>query len=216
MSFKKSSKSNKFFIFLGVLFLIILLLYGVYYKYFSFKTEVKSLNSSVSLDKKYIFKKLLPDKFDINLKEAFVESNASFSEDEITDLFILAFNEIPSLKENIDGLKASIEDSNLNLYLHSHYKGIPIEPKLTFVGENTDGKAIFHYKEGNIGFINISKEDLFSKFKNTSLVQFDKDNGNIILSFENLKHIQVTNLSIKDNKVNITFKGSLNFSSFSK
>lgn len=215
MKSKKHVGSTKLLAFLGFLFVIILALGITYYSYFYPKTDVKPLNSTVVIDKGYMIKKFLPDKFNLSLKEVFVEATTSFSEDEITDFFILAFNQTPGLKENITGLRAKIEDDTINLYIHLKYKSLPVEAKLTFTGESIDGKGVFHYKEGKLGFLNVPKDRIFSDLQDTSIVQFDKENGNIILSFETIKQLDIRNVTIKNNEVNLVFRGSLKFYNFS-
>lgn len=215
MKSNKRSGLSKLLIFLGFLFVIILALVITYYSSFYPKTDVKQLNSTIVIDKGYMIKKFLPDKFNLSLKEIFVESDASFNQDEITDFFILAFNEIPELKENVTGLKAKIENDTINLYINFKYKGLPVEAKLIFTGESIDGKGVFHYKEGNVGFLNISKDRIFSNLQDTSIVQFDKDNGNVILSFEGIKQLDIKDVTIKNNEINFVFRGTLKFYNFS-
>ena len=201
-------------IILGVMItvgIIASLLVGVYYYSFAPKTDVKSIQSEVFLDKKGLILKFLPTDFKINLKEVYVESTADFSEDELTDLFILSIKELPELSSFITGLKVDIEDKKINMYFHTNIQNIPIEGKLTFDGECRDGKGVFHYVDGNVGFIPISKETIFKGTEDTSIVQFDKERGDIILSFEEIKLVEVRNIIVNNNKVELTFRGTIRF-----
>lgn len=185
--------------------------YGAYYKYFYPKTPVKSIDTPIALDKWRLLVKFLPDNFKFSFKEIYVESDTKFTQEELTDIAIAAVNELPQLKEYITGLSVKIEGAYINIYVHFKYKNIPLEAKLTFTATSLDGKGIFHYDSGKIGFFNISKDFLFSKLEDTSIVQFNKITGDIILSFEGIKQLQVKNININNNKLEIIFRGTLKF-----
>lgn len=201
-------------IILGIIVTVLILisiLLGVYYYSFAPKTEVESVQSEIVLDKKSLIVKFLPTDFKLNLKEVYVESTADFSEDELTDLFILAIKEIPELNSLVTGLKIDIEGENINMYFHTNVKNIPLEGRLTFAGQSKDGKGVFHYVDGKIGFIPISKEVIFNDTTDTSIVKFDKNQGDIILSFEEIKLLEVRNVVVDSNKVELTFRGTIRF-----
>ncbi|MGL4772429.1 MAG: hypothetical protein ACRC2K_02595 [Clostridium sp.] len=200
---------------LGIIFIIIMILgigtIIIYKNHFEPKTKVTPISNEVTIDNKYLIKKFLPKNFNFSLKEVFVESNTNFSEEEITNLFIYAINEMPDIKEYITGLKVDIERENINIYIHAKYKNIPFEGKLTFTAYAENGKGIFHYKEGNIGFIDIKKEFIFNEATPTSVIDFDKENGDIILTFKAIKQLEVRNISTIENGINIVFRGTLKF-----
>lgn len=185
--------------------------YSTYLKYFYPKTLVKSINTPIELDKWGLLFKFLPDNLKLTFKEIYVESDTKFTQEELTDMTISVINEIPQLKKYITGLCVKIEGAYINIYVHFNYKNIPLEAKLTFTGTSLDGKGIFHYVSGNIGFINITKDFLFSKLEDTSIVQFNTITGDIILSFEGIKQLQVKNVIISNNNVEIIFRGTLKF-----
>ncbi|SHE97359.1 hypothetical protein [Clostridium fallax] len=206
------SKGKK--IFISIITAIVILCVSLtcaYYFSFSPKVSVTPISSNITLNKAKLFAKFLPDNFKITSKEAYVESNTNFSSDELTNLFIIAVKENPELKDFITGLKVSIGNNDIDIYCDVKYLSLPMEAKLTFTGEAKDGKGVFHYKEGHIGFLSIPKDVIFSKLQNTSVVQFDKNNGDIILSFESIKELEVKNVTVENNKVNIVFRGTLKF-----
>lgn len=201
-------------IILGVLISVIVIcsvLGGVYYYSFYPKTEVKPIDEDIVFDKKVLITKFLPTDFKLNLKEVYVESTADFSEDELTDLFIFAIKELPELNAFVTGLKVDIEDSNINVYFHSNVKNIPMEGKITFMAESKDGKGVFHYVDGKVGFIPIAKDIIFKEAEDTSIVQFDSERGDIMLSFEEIKQLEVRNVVVENNKVELTFRGTIKF-----
>lgn len=193
------------------LLVVLLLVFGTYYYFFVPKTEVKSTTDVITLDKKALILKFLPSDFKLNLKELYVESETEFSPEELTDLFIVAIQENPQLFEFITGLRVNLDNNLVNVIFHVNYKGIPFESKLVFNGESKYGKGIFHYVEGKIGFISIPKDFIFSKVEDTSFVKFDKNNGDIILSFDEIRNIKIENVSISNNNLKLIFSGTIGF-----
>lgn len=185
---------------------------------FSLKPQVPvvSVNQTVEINKVDFAKKFFPDNINISLKEISTESTTSFSPDEINNFFIAAINEIPDIKENVTGLKVTLDNNLTNLYVDFKYKGIPLGAKLIFSCKAVNGEGIFHFEKGNIGFINISKDTVFKNLTNTSFVKFDKSKGDIILSFKAIKFLNIKNLEIKDNNLIIKFKGTLDFRNWLK
>ncbi len=190
---------------------IIQIVAGVYYLSFAPKTKVAYINKEIKLDRKNLLKKFLPNDFDISLKEVYVESDAIFTEEELEDLFISAIKDMPELKEIITGVGVYTDKDYINLYFRINYKKIPVEAKLIFSCRAENGKGIFHYKEGRIGFIPISKEMIFNQSVDTSIIEFDKNNGDIILSFDIIKQLDVRKVTTTDNGINIVFRGTIKF-----
>ncbi|MGL4731741.1 MAG: hypothetical protein ACRCW0_09175 [Clostridium sp.] len=201
-------------IIISVLVIIALLFIGIFFTYnYSLKPQVPvvSINKTVDIDTVEMAKKFLPKDIDLTFKEISAESHTTFTASEITDLFIATINEIPEVKEYVSGLKVTLDNNLINLYVDINYKGIPLGAKLIFSCHSIDGKGIFHFEKGNLGFINISKDMIFNNLTDTSLLQFNKDNGDIILSFQTIKLLNIRNMEIKDDQLIINFKGTIRF-----
>ena len=200
-----TKKKNKLFIVvLSVLILILACFFGVkavYKSYFAPKVSVTSINSNIELNDWNLIKKFLPNNINLSLKEINVSS---------TDLFILALREEPDAIKDLTGLKVDIENDDINIYVDINYKNIPFQGKLTFTAQSKDGKGIFHYKEGKVGFIDISKDTIFKNLQDNSILSFDKTNGDIILSFKDIiKYLQIKSIKVENNKIVIVFNGTI-------
>ena len=199
-----TKKKNKLFIvILSILILILACFFGVkavYKSYFAPKVSVTSINSNIELNDWNLIKKFLPNNINLSLKEINVSSTTEFSDSELTDLFILALREEPDAIKDLTGLKVDIEND----------EDIPFQGKLTFTAQSKDGKGIFHYKEGKVGFIDISKDTIFKNLQDNSILSFDKTNGDIILSFKDIiKYLQIKSIKVENNKIVIVFNGTI-------
>ncbi|MGL5379524.1 hypothetical protein [Clostridium sp.] len=207
--------SKKVLIILGSIFLIILLLVvsiiGVYYFYFSPKITTTPITKEVILDDKTLIKKFLPSNFNISFSEVSVESDTIFSEEELTDLFILSINEVQELKDIVTGLKVDINDNTIDFYIHYKIKDIPLESKLTFTCRAENGTAIFHYEKGNVGFLDIPREVLFSKPIDSSIIDLNSANGDIILAFKEIKQLDIKEATTIPNGIKLVFRGTIRF-----
>lgn len=209
------TKSKKKFLtwILSLLILIAASYFGVraiYKNYFAPQVEVTPINSNIELNNWNLIKKFLPTNVDLSLKQLKVESSTEFTDSELTDIFILALRENPEATKNITGLKVIIKNKDINIYADFLYKNIPMQGKLVFTAQSKDGKGIFHYKEGKVGFIDISKDTIFKNLKDTSLLSFDKEDGDIILSFKDvIKYIQIKSITTENNKIDIVFSGTV-------
>ncbi|MCX0405223.1 hypothetical protein, partial [Clostridium perfringens] len=165
---------------------------------------------NIELNDWNLIKKFLPNNINLSLKEINVSSTTEFSDSELTDLFILALREEPDAIKDLTGLKVDIENDDINIYVDINYKDIPFQGKLTFTAQSKDGKGIFHYKEGKVGFIDISKDTIFKNLQDNSILSFDKTNGDIILSFKDIiKYLQIKSIKVENNKIVIVFNGTI-------
>lgn len=207
--------NKKILIALGVILLTILLvvfsIIGVYYFYFSPKVTTTPITKEITLDNKTLIKKFLPNNFNISFTEVYVESDTIFSEEELTDLFILSINEVEELRDIVTGLKVDINDKYIDFYIQYKIKDIPLESKLTFTCKAENGAAIFHYEKGNIGFFDIPKEVLFSKPIDSSIIDLNSPNGDIILAFKEIKQIDVQEATTIPNGIKLVFRGTIRF-----
>ena len=197
-----------------IISIIIAIIIGIVITYFvSFKPKVATtpITTNIQINELDLIKKFIPTNVDLSLKGISATSDASFSEKELTDLAIYAVNQSPEAKKYVTGLKVSIEGNDIVIYVTAKEKGIPFEIKLIFEPSAKDGMGIFHYVSGNVGFIKIPKDIIFEKLINNSLVQFDKNRGDIILHFAKVHQIKIENIYIKENNINIIFKGNVNF-----
>lgn len=206
-------KKKLLIVLLSLLIVIIACFLGVkiiYNSYFAPKVPVTSVDSSIKLDNWNLIKKFLPNEVNLSLKEINVNSTTEFSESELTDLFILALREEPDAIKDLTGLKVDIENNDINIYVDINYKNIPFQGKLTFTAQSKDGKGIFHYKEGKVGFIDIPKDAIFKNLKDNSILSFDKNAGDIIFSFKDvIKYLKIKSITVEDNKVIIIFSGTV-------
>ncbi|MCR6515521.1 MAG: hypothetical protein ACRDCB_09700 [Clostridium sp.] len=193
---------------LAILALIIL---GVYNFSFKPKETVDSINKTVTIDPIKLSKKFLPKDINLSLEELTAESNTKFNSNEITDLFIEAINEMPDLKNSLSGIKVSLDNDLINVYANINYYNIPFQLKLVFSAKAVDGKGILHYESGNLGFISISKDTIFNNLENNSLITFDKNSGDIILSLEGLDNIDIKDMKVQDGDLVINFRGTIKF-----
>ncbi|MGL6185951.1 MAG: hypothetical protein ACRC1T_11295 [Clostridium chrysemydis] len=193
---------------LAILALIIL---GVYNFSFKPKETVDSINKTVTIDPIKLSKKFLPKDINLSLEELTAESNTKFNSNEITDLFIEAINEMPDLKNSLSGIKVSLDNDLINVYANIKYYNIPFQLKLVFSAKAVDGKGILHYESGNLGFISISKDTIFNNLENNSLITFDKNSGDIILSLEGLDNIDIKDMKVQDGDLVINFRGTIKF-----
>ena len=207
---KNNTKIKKFFlILLSLIVILSAILIFCYYNYFYPKTETKSIDSKITLTSSDIGLKFIPKDFKFSLNEISVESKTEFTEEELTDIFITTINEIPEAKEYVNGLSVKISKDGITIYVSGKYHSIPIGGDLSFTAYNKDGKGVFHYEEGKIGFFNIPKEILFKNLEDNLFFQFNKDSGDIILSFPALNQLKVTKVDTKDKILEIDFKGLL-------
>lgn len=207
------SRKHKLYIASAIVLTIVIIqiIAGVYYLGFAPKTKVAPINKEIKLDRKTLLKKFLPSNFDISLKEVYVESDTIFTEEELEELFISIIKDMPELKGIITGVGIYTDKEYINLYFRMKYKNIPLEAKLIFSCRAENGKGIFHYEEGKIGFISISKDMIFKQNFRTAIMELDKDNGDIILSFDTIKQLEVRNVTAIDNGINIVFRGTIKF-----
>lgn len=206
-------KKKLFIVILSILILILACFFGVktvYKSYFAPKVPVTSIDSTIQLNDWNLIKKFIPNNVNLSLKEINVRSTTEFSDSELTDLFILALREEPNAIKDLTGLKVEIDNGNINVYIDINYKDIPFQGKLTFTAQSKDGKGIFHYKEGKVGFIDIPKDTIFKNLQDNSILSFDKNNGDIILSFKDIiKYIQIKSINVEDNKIVMVFNGTI-------
>lgn len=201
-------------IFFSILTTLIILIIAVVVTYFvSFKpvTPTTSINSNVQINELDIAKKFIPDNIDLSFKGISATSDAQFSAQELTNLAIYAVNQSPEAQKYVTGIQVQIINGNLVIYVTFKYAGVPFEGKLVFEPYAKDGKGMFHYVSGNIGFIQIPKDLIFDNLTNNEIIQFDKNNGDIILHFNKINQIKIENIYTKEDNIDFVFKGSINF-----
>lgn len=209
---KKFSK-----IILCLLLIIIILVGGTYYFYFYPKVAVKPLSSNINLDSIDLTKKLLPNDLNITMKNVNIDTEAKYSDDNITDILIVSLNKNSENIKLIDGIKTSIDKNNITIYATLKYNSIPVQCKLVFSVHSKDGKGIFHYEYGKIGFIAISKERLFSMLnRDSNIIQIDKSQGDIVMSLKDFKTFSVKSIKLDDGSLSIHVSGKLSVVDFIK
>lgn len=196
----------------AVTILIILLsILGFYYICFSPKVPVMSIDTNIKEDKMGLVKKFLPRDFSLSLSEIYVESNTTFTQTELNELFISAIREIPELKGIVTGIGVYTNKEYINIFIGLKYKKIPLEGRLKFSCKAENGKGILHFEEGNIGVISIGKEMIFKEDLQTSILETNKETGDIILTFNTIKQLEVRGFRTVDDGINIVFRGTIRF-----
>lgn len=190
---------------------IILIIAASYYYYFYPKTEVTPITENITINNWDLASKFIPSDFNLSFKEISVESNTVFTEDELTKLAIKSLQEIPEIQGIVTGLKVNIENNRINIYTHIKYKKIPVEIKLSFSGRAMDGKGVFHYEGGKVGLAKIPKDTIFKNLNDTSIIQYNKENGDAILSFDSIKLIDIKDVKVENDAVTLVFKATLKF-----
>lgn len=204
-------------IILCLLLIIIILVGGVYYFFFYPKVDVKPLSSDINLDNIDLTKKLLPNDLNITMKNINIDTEAKYSDDNITDILILSLNKNNNSSNFIEGIKTSINQNTLTIYMTLKYNSIPLQGKLIFSAHSKDGKGVFHYESGKLGFIDISKEKLFSMLNHDSdIIQIDKNSGDIVMSLKNFKTFSIKSIKLDDGNLSIHVGGKLNVIDFIK
>ena len=199
-------------IILSTILLVISLIFILYYSYFYPKVPVTTIDSEIYSKNIDILKKFSLDNFSLSLKNKSIQSTVVLTDDDLTDLIIISLKKNSNLDEYITGAKVYIENDYINLYVNLKYKNIPLSSKFTFNLNSEKGHAILHYVKGKLGFISIPKEFIFSRLKNNSIIKFDENNGNILLSLNNInKYLSISNAFVSENKIYLTISGSLKF-----
>ncbi|WP_252230261.1 hypothetical protein [Clostridium sp. ZBS15] len=211
------AKTKKTSIFLSIILVILLTLSATYYIGFYPKTEVIDINTSSNFNDLNLLDKLSRNDLNLSSKEISLETSLTLSEEDLSSMFIgLIKKSNNKLSNLITGLKVNINENNLNLIFHLKYNGIPLEGHLVFTASAENGKCILHYDSGNVGFININKDLIFSKLKSNEFVEFDKNTGDITLSISSINNIKVKDIKIQDNNIIITIKGLLTLDDLKK
>ncbi|MGL4876076.1 MAG: hypothetical protein ACRC30_15665 [Clostridium sp.] len=200
---------------IGIIIFLVVALLGIFAVYeISFKPKVPVIpaDSTISLTEWNLTKKFLPKDVDLSLSQLSATSNTNFSSSELTELFISVVQKSPELSKYVTGLKVKVNSNNtVDLYVNLVYKSIPVQAHLLFTCTAVNGQGVLHYTSGNVGFISISKEILFKYAENNDIFQFNKSEGNIILSFPSIKYLDVQSLSTSDDNLNIKFNLTIKF-----
>lgn len=208
---------KKFNLFLTIIIVLVLALGSTYYFSFYPKTKVTNINDSSNFNSLTLLDKLSKNDLKLSSKEISFETSLTLSKDDLTSIFIdLIKKSNNKLSSLITGLKVEINENKINLIFHIKYNEIPFEGHLIFTPSAVNDKCVLHYNSGNLGFINIDKDLFFSKLQSNSLVTFDKNNSDIILSMDNINNIKVNNVQIQGDNIIIAIKGVLTLDDLNK
>ena len=198
------SKNKSKVILIPIIILIIIILGAFSLYQFSFKPKVPvtPITSEIKVDPLEVALKLIPNDLNFSLKEIVTKSNIELSDDDLTNLAILAIQNDPNINDKIEGLKVLIDGKYLNLYIQFKYLNIPLEAKLTFSCFSKNGNGILHYEGGKLGFININKNIIFNNLTSNNAIDVDKANSDIILKLKDNYNITLNFFEI----VNDTLK----------
>lgn len=198
------SKNKSKVILIPIIILIIIILGAFSLYQFSFKPKVPvtPITSEIKVDPLELALKLIPNDLNFSLKEIVTKSNIELSDDDLTNLAILAIQNDPNINDKIEGLKVLIDGKYLNLYIQFKYLNIPLEAKLTFSCFSKNGNGILHYEGGKLGFININKNIIFNNLTSNNAIDVDKANSDIILKLKDNYNITLNFFEI----VNDTLK----------
>lgn len=198
------SKNKSKVILIPIIILIVIILGAFSLYQFSFKPKVPvtPITSEIKVDPLELALKLIPNDLNFSLKEIVTKSNIELSDDDLTNLAILAIQNDPNINDKIEGLKVLIDGKYLNLYIQFKYLNIPLEAKLTFSCFSKNGNGILHYEGGKLGFININKNIIFNNLTSNNAIDVDKANSDIILKLKDNYNITLNFFEI----VNDTLK----------
>ncbi|WP_315076790.1 hypothetical protein [uncultured Clostridium sp.] len=211
------AKIKKTSLFLSIILVILLTISATYYIGFYPKTKVIDINTSSNFNGLTLLDRLSKNDLNLSSKEISLETSLTLSEEDLSTMFIGLIKESNNKLSNlITGLKVDIDENKLNVIFHLKYNGIPLEGHLVFNASAINDKCVLHYHSGNVGFININKDLIFSKLRSNDVVTFDKTNGDIILSISNIDNIKVKDIQVQDNNIIITIKGSLTLDDLNK
>lgn len=198
------SKNKRKVILIPIIILIVIILGAFSLYQFSFKPKVPvtPITSEIKVDPLELALKLIPNDLNFSLKEIVTKSNIELSDDDLTNLAILAIQNDPNINDKIEGLKVLIDGKYLNLYIQFKYLNIPLEAKLTFSCFSKNGNGILHYEGGKLGFININKNIIFNNLTSNNAIDVDKANSDIILKLKDNYNITLNFFEI----VNDTLK----------
>ena len=198
------SKNKSKVILIPIIILIVIILGAFSLYQFSFKPKVPvtPITSEIKVDPLEVALKLIPNDLNFSLKEIVTKSNIELSDDDLTNLAILAIQNDPNINDKIEGLKVLIDGKYLNLYIQFKYLNIPLEAKLTFSCFSKNGNGILHYEGGKLGFININKNIIFNNLTSNNAIDVDKANSDIILKLKDNYNITLNFFEI----VNDTLK----------
>lgn len=194
---------------ISIIVIVLIIAGGAYYIYFYPKTEVKSIDSNISINQLQILKKFIPDNANISFKKMSIDSDVKFSEEEITDLAIVAIKDIEGIKEAVTGILVDIENDEIKLVVDAKYKSVPVEIDLIFSCRNEDGNAILHYKKGSIGFISISKEKILGSIEENKWIKVDKEKGDIIVTLDAIDGLEITDVKAEKDNVELSIHGDI-------
>ena len=194
---------------LSVIVLVSIIVGGVYYIYFYPQTEVKSLDSDISINQLEILKRFIPNNTSFSLNKISVDSDVKFSEDEITDFAILAVRNIEDIKDNITGILINIEKDEIKLVVDAKYKSIPVELNLVFNCRSEDGNAVLHYKKGSVGFFSISKDKILKNIVENKWLKVDESRGDIIVTLDSIDGLEITNVTTDKDNIELSIHGDI-------
>lgn len=206
------SKLRKRLLILIIAIIVVIASLFVTYKVsFEPKVQVTSISSETSVDNKALLRKFIPNNIDLNFSGIKLESNASFTEEEITNLIVAFIKSDDLMSQKVTGVQAVIDNNHLLLYINFNYNGIPVQGVLDFTISAQNNEAILHYNSGKIGFINISKKSIFDSIENGSVVTKDENTNDIFVSLYNDYGISIKKANLNDSKLNLEFQLKFNF-----
>lgn len=206
------SKLNKKILILPIIIITIIVSLFITYKVsFEPRIQVTLINSKTPVDTKTLLKKFIPNNIDLNSSGIKLESSASFSEEEITNL-IISFIKSNSIKpEELTGLQTIINDNHLLLYINFNYKGIPLQAVSDFTVSVKNNDAVLHYNYGKVGFIDIPKSYIFNYIENNSIISKDEVNNDIFISLYKDYGISIKEANLNNSKLNLKFQLKFTF-----
>ncbi|MGL5617277.1 MAG: hypothetical protein ACRDD2_13795 [Sarcina sp.] len=207
---KKKNKWLKILISIVIIFILLLSsLAFCYNSYFKPTTNVTSINSEIEINPLELAIKLIPKQASFSLKEIKVNSNINFTDADITNLAILAINQDNIAKNFITGLKVSIENNSIHVFVQFKYLNIPLEAKLIFNCSCQNGQAILTYQSGKVGFVNIPSSIIFNQLTSNEFITVYPNENQLALNFKGASNIHITKFDIVNNQLSIGIEAIL-------
>ncbi|SHK00330.1 hypothetical protein SAMN02745248_01540 [Hathewaya proteolytica DSM 3090] len=201
---------TKVVIFIDILLLICVAGFAIYYFYFyPQNNSYESMNKSLPNAEREVDIEINPENIDIPSKEITVLSSINFSEEELTDLFLLSLKDMPEVNQYIRGLKVRILDDCINLDANVTYKNLPLKATFTFQGKASNGKGILHYHQGKIGFLDIPENVLLSNLKDTTYLKVSQDSKDIILDLSTSEFMEITDIVTENKSLKVKLRKTI-------
>lgn len=195
---------------IGIIIALIIIIVGVFVVYYiSFKPNTKTVSVATASESSAnaVLQKFTPEYIENNAKNlGNGKKEISLSSDELSNLVAYTVSQSPSISKYVTGVKIQPENDNeIDMYVTANVKGVSSQAKLTFEIEKEDGQTVLDYESGNVGFISISENELFSRLRNNNYITVDGQNGTIAINSSAISGQMIAGMNVSNSNLNIIF-----------